>query len=163
MKRRTLLASFGTVGATTLAGCLDSLGFGESTTTLRQLTASNFDTSSEHTYDVRLERDGTVVHESTLTVEAAEESITPSQSVDCNWDAVPGSYTVSARVDDGEWQSFDVLEHYDTAPECVMASVTYDFDSDGTPHLWLSIHPRCEGFNIDPGYCAPTTTTAETE
>ncbi|MFC5972470.1 hypothetical protein ACFPYI_14110 [Halomarina salina] len=163
MNRRTLLASLGTVGMAGVAGCHDGIVSGEPMTTLRRFGVINSDETSGHTYVLRIERDEMIVHESTHEVEAAEDGILPRRIVDCDWEAVPGTYTVSARVDGESWQTFDVLDRYDTVPECVVAVVVHEGQSDESGGLRLRVRDRCEEFAYDPRYCSADTSTPEGE
>lgn len=147
MKRRTLLGSVGAVGASSVAGCLDELPFGESETKLARLSVANFDTDDARTIDVRVERDDSVVHESTYTIETAGANSARTAIADCTWDDVAGEYVVAARLAGAtEWQTFDLLEEADGSPDCVIARLQYgDFPTgpDDGP-LNIEVRARCD-------------------
>jgi hypothetical protein len=163
MHRRALLASIGTIGATSLAGCVESEVFTDPSTTLRRLAVSNWDETSGHIYSLRVELDETVVHESTHEIEPAEEGIIPDQTVECTWEALPGRYVVSARVDGAEWHPFDVLENIETTPDCLTASVEHQPTSDGTDSLWLRVRDNCSQYAGELDVCNTVTSTSQKE
>lgn len=147
MKRRTLLGSFSAVGAVSITGCLDSVPLGESTTKLARLSVANFDTDTTHTIDVRIERDDSVVHESTHIIDKAEQNTAQSEVADCTWEDVAGRYTVAARVSGAsEWDSFDLLDEISDSPDCVIARVQYgNFPtSPDASSLTIDVRDRCD-------------------
>ena len=150
MHRRAVLAS---IGATSLAGCVETGVFTDSSTTLRRLAVSNWDETSGHSYSLRVERDETVVYESTHEVEPAEDGLIPGETAECTWQAVPGRYVVSARVDGAEWNSLDVLEHTEATPDCVTASVEHQPTSDRTDSLWPRVRDNCSRYAGDFDFC----------
>ena len=97
----------------------------ETTTKLAWLAVSNYDETSGHRFDVRVERDGEVVHESTHTVGKKPEDRIPGAVADCTWNDVAGRYVVFARMDDGDWTERSLTEEFDRVPECVTAEVRY--------------------------------------
>ncbi|WP_458190864.1 hypothetical protein [Haladaptatus sp. NG-WS-4] len=64
MNRHSFLGFFGVMGLSSLAGCLDAIPLLGSKTKLARLSVRNWDKDEAHTIDVRVERDWTVVHES---------------------------------------------------------------------------------------------------
>jgi hypothetical protein len=147
MKRRALLGTVSAVGTVSITGCLDPVSVGESATKLARLSVANFDTDSMHTIDVRIERDDSVVHESTHTIDRAEESTAQSAVVDCTWDDVAGRYIVAARVSGAtEWESFDLLNEAADSPDCVIARIQYgEFPtSPDASSLTIDVRERCD-------------------
>jgi len=128
VKRRALLAALGVASTTTTAGCLDSMTDRLDTTVqLGWLGAHNFDTDP-HQFHFRVERGGEVVHQSTHEVAAYEDPVVHSAVADCTWGDEPGGYTISARVDEGEWVSRDISEideAYENDVDCAIADVYY--------------------------------------
>ena len=126
MYRRELLAAVGT--ATPLVGgCLSRSA--DPTIQLGYLDVGNFDTAS-HRFDVRVFRDGKRVHDSSHEVRARDD-VVHGTAVECTWDETPGTYTVSARVDGGEWAEQPLTA--DDSPiasdtECVVIGVWYRND-----------------------------------
>lgn len=94
------LGSLGAVGASGLAGCLDAVPFIGSETKLARLAVVNWDDQS-HTVDVRVERDGSVVHDSTYTVGGMEGNEAQAGIAECTWDDTSGEYVVPTRLADG--------------------------------------------------------------
>lgn len=147
MKRRALLGTVSAVGAVGLTGCLDFVPLGESATKLGRLSVANFDTDNMHTIEVRIERDDSIVHESTHTIDKAEENMAESAVVDCTWEDVAGRYTVAARVSGAtEWVSFDLLDEVGDSPDCVIARVQYgEFPtSPDASSLTIAVRERCD-------------------
>ena len=160
MYRRALLASIGTLGTASLAGCVDSGLLSDSSTTLRRLSVNNWDKTSGHSYSLRVERDGTVVHESTHDVGPSEDGILSGQTVQCTWEAVPGRYAVSVRIDGAEWHSFDVLDNIEATPDCVTASVEHQSTSDGTDSPWLRVRDDCDRYTGQIKSCSTEASTS---
>lgn len=156
MKRRELLGSAAVVGAPTLSGCAGVLPFGRSTTKLARLSVVNWDEDAAQTVDVRVERDGTVVHESTHTVGQMQGNEAQATVVDCTWDDVPGEYVVAARLaGDSDWRTFDLLDATEQSPSCVIAAVQYGQVSgiDEQQPLNIEVRDRCDevGENYEGG------------
>lgn len=128
MKRRALLASLGAATATTTAGCLSSIeDHLDTTVRLGWLGAHNFDTEP-HAFDLRVERNGETVHESSHEVEEREDPVVHGAVADCTWGDAPGDYTVRARVDGGEWAArelSEIDEAYEGDVDCVVSKVEY--------------------------------------
>lgn len=153
MNRRALLSSVGAVSASGLAGCLDAVPFLGSGIKLARLSVANWDEDVDHTIDVRLERDGTVVHESTYTVEKMEGNEAQSAIAECTWDDVAGEYVLAARVAGGDdWRRFDLQESTDGSPDCVIARLQYG--SPGSVYedrpLNIEVRNRCD--EVDENY-----------
>lgn len=126
MNRRNLLrGGGGLLAAASVAGCLDWVPtVGE--TSLGLFAVYNFDSDSGHRFDIRIERDGTMVHESTHQLEAYGSESEPSHVVpSCTWDDKAGDYSVSVRRDGEEWHSYNVVQGELRPPECVIAYVQY--------------------------------------
>lgn len=147
MNRRALLGSLGSLATAGLAGCLDDSPSLEPAATLGRLSVSNRDDGSAHTFGLRVERGGTVVHESSHTVERATEPRIPGVVVDCTWDGVAGTYTVHARVDGGEWnrvdrreRTVDLRDETDRSPECVAVDVQYEPGATASEPWYVLVH-----------------------
>jgi hypothetical protein len=125
VERRSCLASLAVLTASGLGGCLGDVDVlaAEPTTRLAWLAVSNEDPEREHRFDLRVERDGDVVHESSHVVERKPEDRIPGSVADCTWDDVAGRYVVSARLDGGEWVGRELTEGFDPVPDCVIADV----------------------------------------
>lgn len=106
-----------------LSGCLNS-----PSTRLGYLAVSNWDDASGHRFDVTVERDGSVVHESSHRLDPKEDDAVHGTSVGCTWENVAGQYVVSVSVDDGSRTETNVGEQFDSPPECVVARVMYNPD-----------------------------------
>ncbi len=129
MRRRTLLAALGgSATAAASAGCLarveDAL---DRTTRLGWLGAHNRDVEP-HRFDLRVERGGTVVHESSHEIRGRDGNYVHGAVADCTWGDADGRYRVGARVDsrDWTWESLSALdEAYRTPVDCATAGVEY--------------------------------------
>lgn len=156
MNRRDVLASVGVMGTVGVAGCLDAVPFLGSETKLGRLAVVNWDEDDTHTIDVRVERGGTVVHESTHTVGKMEGNTAQSAVPECTWDDVAGEYVVAARVaGTGNWRRFDLLEAAQQSPDCLIAAVQYGRLSgiDEARPLNIEVRDRCDeiGENYEGG------------
>lgn len=132
MKRRALLATLGTAASAATGGCLGSIADRLDTTVqLGWFGAHNFDTDP-HEFELRVERGGDVVHESAHEVEGFEDPVAHGAVADCTWGDEPGGYTISARVDGGEWVSREISEIdelYENDIDCATAEVRYRNES----------------------------------
>ncbi|WP_224269018.1 hypothetical protein [Haloprofundus salinisoli] len=153
MYRRGFLCSLGLLAASSFTACLDRIPFSERTTTLGRLTVSNHDSDSGHEFSLRVERDGTVVHESAHSVERMEQNRLPGAIADCTWSPVAGRYVVSARVDRGEWHEFDLLEQTDQSPECVVTSVHYEPGPNTDQPVYVIVRADCDRYAGAVGRC----------
>lgn len=127
MHRRVLLAAAGSTALAASAGCLtrvrDAL---DRTMRLGWVGAHNRDTDP-HRFDLRVERDGTVVHE----IRGRDGSYVHGAVADCTWGDAAGRYRVGGRVDGGDWtwESLSRLdEAYRTPVDCATAQVLYAGD-----------------------------------
>lgn len=147
MNRRVVLGTLGAAGVSSLAGCLDALPFGTSQTKLARLAVANFDTDDTVTIDIRVTRDGSVVHESTYTIDKARPSSAKTAIADCTWDDNAGEYIVRARLAGTDTsQTFNLLDEVDGSPGCVIARVQYgDFPiSPNKKSLFIDVKARCD-------------------
>lgn len=147
MKRRRFLGSLSALTVTSLSGCFGgALSFG-SETKLARLSVVNWDEDKAHTIDVRVERDGTVVHEATYSVGAMDGNEARAAITDCTWDDVAGEYIVAARLTGGnKWREFNLLDAAEGSPNCVIAAVQYghlaSIDEDNP--LNIEVRDRCD-------------------
>lgn len=147
MNRRDVLSLLGVMGTVGSGGCLDAVPFLGSGMKLGRLSVVNWDDDEEHTIDLRVERDGTVVHEATYTVGKMKGNVAQSAIADCTWDDIAGEYAIDARVAGSEdWRTFDLLEESDQSPDCVIARVQYGSLSgiDGERPLNIEVRARCD-------------------
>ncbi|KTG11096.1 hypothetical protein AUR64_05130 [Haloprofundus marisrubri] len=152
MNRRALLSSVGFLGASSLAGCLDRFPLSRSTT-LGRLTVSNHDGDAGHSFGLRVVRDGEVVHESSHAVDRMEGDQIPGSVADCTWNPVAGRYVVSARVDEGDWNEFDLLKQVEKSPDCVVASVHYEPGPNTDQPVYVLVRADCDRYAGAVGYC----------
>lgn len=144
MNRRAHLRSLPVVGISSVAGCLDRIPtVGE--TTLGGFGIYNLHEES-HRLDVRIERDGRPVHESSRRIDAYEsdpsEKSPPHDFVSCTWVNNSGDYTVFVRSDDRDWHRFGLLDGAVNPPACVISYVRYGDSfgqSDDPPAFTLEI------------------------
>ncbi len=132
MRRRALLATFGSGASVLGGGCLGFLRDpDEPTATLGAASITNFDTEP-HRFQLRIERDGERVHHSaheldeTAGDEGEHYGRVDTEIVDCTWDEVAGPYVIAARLADGAWVEQSVNAKLDADAECVIAEVRYD-------------------------------------
>lgn len=142
MYRRALLTSIGAT-ASLSAGCLSSLEDRlNPSVRLGWLAAHNFDTEP-HLFELKVERDGTKVHDSSHEIEPREGDSVDGAVAECDWGSTPGDYTVFARIDGGEWVAESVTEFamsIDGDADCVIADAD---NRDG--HLGWYLGNRCDG------------------
>lgn len=147
MDRRSLLRLLSGIGTLSLAGCLDALPSLGAETKLARLSVVNWDEDEAHTIDVRVERGGTVVHESTYRVEEMDGNEAQAAIAECTWNDVAGEYVIAARLDgNNEWQRFELLDAADGSPNCVIAAVQYGHLSgiDEDDPLNVEVRNRCD-------------------
>jgi hypothetical protein len=89
----------------------------------------NLDRESGHTFAVRIERNGTVVHESEHEIAAydssSDESSPPHAVVDCTWENADGNYSVFVSRDEGDWHQYEIVDTELRPPECVIVYARY--------------------------------------
>lgn len=143
MRRRAFLAGAGLSVTGSTAGCLGAVpGIGQRELQLAWFGVSNYD-PDPHRFDLRVERDGEVVHRSTHDIDGRTEDLVHGESVDCTWDATPGVYEVSVRVDAGAWVSkplSDVSDGWRDSVTCATAHGWYEDD------LWIDLRENCERY-----------------
>ena len=146
-----------------LAGCSMSVMFHERTK-LGLLSVSNWDRTAGHAFELRVSCDGTRVHESTHTVEKFNEAshMVPGAVVDCTWEDVAGEYVVAARIDNDEWQEFNLQDAIEDSPECVLANVEYGtyWTIDETDPLNIRVRPGCDHVDQADGRCPASISNA---
>ncbi|KTG08163.1 hypothetical protein AUR64_00895 [Haloprofundus marisrubri] len=124
MQRRQFLAF---LSASTLSGCF---GGPRRSIRLGTLVVSNRD-ETQHTLDVRIEADETVVFDRTVSLTGARSDDTDSADQSApskSWDRVAntaGLYRVHVRLDGGEWRETDLSL---LRRECVDLLVVADAD-----------------------------------
>lgn len=149
VKRRQLLAIGGSAVTSSIAGCLDNIPtVGE--TALGGFWIVNLHTESSHRFDVKIVRNGTVVHRSLHHLAADDDpaSDPPQVEVRCTWDRTVGDYTVFVRSDQRKWQRFDPLRGAVRPPECVVVEAHYDDNfgpSDDPPRFTFQVDEDCPG------------------
>lgn len=161
MNRRALIRSIPAIGFASVAGCLDRVPtVGE--TKLGWFGIYNFDEKSGHLFDVRIERDGNVVHESSHQVGAYQHDPSrdspPNSVVSRTWEDVAGDYTVFVRSDKRDRNSYGILEGVVNPPACVMSYVTYGDNfgpGDNPPQFEFVIdEDECSEVRSLPGGCS---------
>ena len=164
MDRRDVLRAAGLTGLLGLSGCTGAVPIvGE--TTLGMFAVYNYHQESDHRFDVRIERDGAVVHESSHRLRAfdptAESASPPNAVVSCTWNDTAGEYTVFVRSDSREWRQFDVIDGVAQTvrpPECVIAYARYGDDvgpSEDPPKFTFVLDETdCTEAQNDPEGCA---------
>lgn len=149
MKRRPLLAIGGSLVTSTVAGCIDHVPT-VGATTLGGVGIVNYDAERSHQFDVRIERDGTVVHQSSHQLAADDDQARdpPQVGISCTWDRTAGEYTVFIRSDEREWERFDPLNRTAMPPDCVVVETLYGDDfgpSDDPPTFTFQVEEDCPG------------------
>jgi hypothetical protein len=116
--------------------------------------AMNADTRSSHRFELAVERDGELVHQSSHELEPAVETepnrTRVTQAVaECEWGSTSGDYTVRARVDGQEWIEKSVTEYAASKnADCVLASAEYESSFN------LNLKWPCEGRDYYDGLCS---------
>jgi hypothetical protein len=148
--RREVLAAVGLSATVSTAGCLDSVLGRE--LRLAEFGVSNYGADA-HRFDLRVRRDGEVVHRSSHEIRGRDEDRVYGAAPDCNWEGTPGAYEVSVRVDGGEWQSRSVAEARDgwrDAVSCASAHVWYE------DAVRIDLRDDCADlFSVPPETCLP--------
>ena len=156
VNRRALLGTVVTVGTFATSGCLGRLLLPDTSTKLGLLAIENYDTKNGHEFDVRVERDGDIVHRSSHSV---NKTVLPHISglvLECPWEFVEGEYAVSARVDDGEWLNQPLAAPFDTVPDCVISVIRYgSLPSEGIepPPFAIEVRDDCHVIAENDGGC----------
>ncbi|WP_313694324.1 hypothetical protein [Halorarum halobium] len=123
--RRSILGTLGCAVTIPTVGCTGfPVEYPDPGTKLVRLGLTNLGDSS-HRFEIRVHRDGTVVHESAHDLGGDGESVSGTQGA-CPWMDTSGSYVVAARLEGGEWVSQSVDEGVDGSPEHVLVHVLYD-------------------------------------
>lgn len=162
MNRRSVLAAAGALGAASLSGCLGFLRDDPApSTTVGWLAVSNHDPDSSHEVDVRLERDGEVVHTSSHTIPEKQGRSVAGAVPDCTWETEPGEYVVFARPDDGEWVERNVTDTPEgEARDCVTVQIDYGSSAgeqswvDADDPLYIAVTDRCDEIGDFHGGCS---------
>lgn len=138
MNRRKVLATTGSVLGSLSTGCLGSLTDGDE---IQLSSVSVLNSASEpHTVSLRVHRDDELVHESTHELEGSNHAMVSGASVECQWEEVPGEFTVSARVDSDDWTERDMADGTDA--DCVEAHVTADQDGVAIGRVERCVSPE---------------------
>jgi len=142
MRRRALLASVGVIATTVGSGCLGAVRDAvDSSFRLGTVSLSNYDTTP-HRFQIRIFRDGELVHESDHDIDAKSGDIVPGVEIERTWDQVAGAFVLRGRVDDSPWVEQGVDDALDGAPECASARGVYD-DLDSGEFEWY-VRSKCE-------------------
>lgn len=159
VNRRALLGLCGTLGASSTVGCLEPFPYFDSRLVIGWLALANR-TGQRRRLGVRVERSGTVVHESVHEMEADSRTV-----LECPWGDVEEQYTISGRLPDEQWRSFDVEGEFERLPDCAVVTLeAFDGERlDGPPEWDIFARASCdqigEGF---PGGCSDTESASTT-
>lgn len=160
VRRRNLLQGVCAAGVTSIGGCLGMIPtVGE--TTLGLFAVYNLDQGSGHTFSVRIDRDGTIVHRSSHELGAydpASDSPSPPHAiVDCTWENIPGEYTVFVSRDGRDSKRYRIVDDALRPPECVIVYARYrDLRDTGTDEPSLDFvldETNCAEVRSLPGGC----------
>lgn len=159
MHRRSLLTAIGLSTAVSTAGCLDTV-FGNDPIHLARFAATNHTPDSVQ-FDLRVDRDGETVHDSSHQIRGKDDGRIYGKIADCDWGTTAGEYEVFARVDDAEWASkplSDVRDGWRDTVECATALAEYHEGG-----LWLRVRDDCDRQlpAASPGVCSVERTTDE--
>ncbi|WP_277543806.1 hypothetical protein [Haloarcula laminariae] len=124
MNRRGLLCSFSIPAATSVGGCLGLDSVFNGSVTLGAVLLENRDPDSSHRFDVRVKRGGKTVHTGSYTVQSRPDEFIRTRFVDCTWREVDGNYSIVARVDDGTWGEYSILDGVDNKTDCAVGLVS---------------------------------------
>ncbi|MDQ2052540.1 hypothetical protein RBH26_18945 [Natronolimnohabitans sp. A-GB9] len=128
MRRRTLLTTTTIAVGTLSAGYLSQLR--DSSVQLGLFGVSNADPESTHVFDLEVERDGDLVHQSSHELDPAtyfDPGVAKTGSVAaCEWGDEAGEYTVRVRMDRGDEAERSVTEFAsETGADCVIADAEF--------------------------------------
>ena len=165
VNRRALLGTVATVGTSAMSGCLDRLLPPDTSTKLGLLAIENYDTENGHEFDVRVERDGNIVHRSSHSVNKTSLPHISGLVLECPWEFVEGEYTVSARVNNEEWLNQPLAAPFDTVPDCVISVIRYgSLPSEGIepPPFAIEVEEDCHVIAENDGGCQAYRSANET-
>ena len=154
MERRAFLTAVGLSVTASVAGCLGQIpGVETERIQLARFSVSNMDTAP-HQFDLRVERNGETVHESTHDVDGRTPDRITGASAGCTWGTTPGAYDVFVRVDNGEWVSeslSEVKENWWDDVSCASVRAYYETE------VGFVLFDNCEDHSpTDPDVCLPT-------
>lgn len=146
IRRREFLAS---VGAPTLLGVTGCLSYFDSSLKLAGVSVANL-TEVPRTVHVRVRDGSEEVHSSVHEVLPSEETrpgnyvIDEQVYVDCTWPSDRGHYVVEARLDQTDWESYDLAEKRDG--DCYLATVMVREEEDlpGERRMYMFGQPICD-------------------
>jgi hypothetical protein len=153
MDRRSVLATIGAVGIAAGSGCLDPFRYLGSELRVPWLAIDN-ETPESRQIDVRLDRDGTTVHNSSHTLDSGERTV-----IECTWEDVEGAYAVAGRLTDGEWKTLRVENQFQRLPDCAVVTLECHPVSTG-PDFFLYARALCESYGTT---CTDTASANGTE
>lgn len=145
----------GTSTVTLSSGCVDLIS-GESNTPPRLgwVAVKNYHSDPQR-IEIQIEREDTVVHESSHEIDGKPAGSIPGDVVECTWGDDPGPYVLRGRVAGGEWveraitRVIDESASMDGTTECVIAEGAYGrYDSPRFGWLiqdWCAEVPTYEG------------------
>lgn len=123
--RRSILALLGSGLSLSTAGCAElPTGLFDPGLKLDRVNVTNLGDSPQR-FGVRVERSDTEVHRSTHTLERDGGSVVGTART-CSWMETASSYSVAARIGDGEWTTRSVSEGVSGNPEYARVWVIYD-------------------------------------
>lgn len=123
--RRSILCTLGCAAAVPTVGCAGfPVEYLDSGAKLARIDLTNLSGSS-HRFEIRVQRNNMVVHESAHDLGGDGESVSGTAEA-CPWMDTSGSYVVAARLGDGEWEPQSVDEGVSASPEYVSVHIVYD-------------------------------------
>jgi hypothetical protein len=147
--RRNLLRSLGAVTVAGVTGCSAPVVTGDRGLVLGELSVRNAH-PDEHTVRVELERDGELVHETTVTVGGDGDV----ERIGVSWPSTPAVYTLQYVVF-GPDEEPDIRTRTLTADDvhtegrCAVAVITIGFPDDSHPYVTVgtpdSLSGNCPG------------------
>ncbi|QCJ46436.1 MULTISPECIES: hypothetical protein [Haloprofundus] len=141
--RRRVLGAFGVGVAGLVSGCASAgvLGESEGSAQLGELHLSNSHVDS-HSIDLIVRRDGELVHWTSHDLDGVENNVSDGETVDLSWSETPGSYVISARLDDAEsWETFALSDLGDAPCYRLLVKV----DHEGRLGIWSMSSPDACG------------------
>lgn len=154
MRRRSILQKLGASATIPLAGCSVSLPISQKSK-LGRLGIRSYDQENKHTFEIVVNKNKNEVHRSKHELDRATDRFIPSTIIECTWDYTKATYAISARVDDHQWNNWNLANKDTGSLECVAADIEYGSRSwiDEDDPLVLTVKGDCSNSDRFVGGC----------
>jgi hypothetical protein len=154
MRRRSILQKLGASATIPLAGCSVSLPISQKSK-LGRVGILNYDQENKHTFEIVVNKNQNEVHRSIHELDRATDQFIPAKIIECTWDYTNATYAISARVDDHQWNTWNLTERDTGSLECVAVDIAYGSRSwiDQDNPLAFGIRGDCSNSDRFVGGC----------